>query len=96
MSKDTIKRFFRLLNPFGYHCGDTQKLLFDYAEGRLDAETTTKLDKHLADCGVCIEFVKSYRETRNLCCKHGHCEKDIPPELERKLCEFIKQDMDKS
>jgi anti-sigma factor RsiW len=86
-----LKKIIRwIARPFGYHCGHTQKLLFDYAEGLLDPQIAAKLELHLSDCPRCIEYVRTYRETKDLCAKYGRLLREMPPELEKKLCEFIR------
>ncbi len=91
-----LKKILRwFARPFGYHCGHTEKLLFDYAEGTLDPQIAAKLDLHLSDCPRCVEYVRTYRATKDLCCHHGKAAREMPPELEKKLCEFIKENMKK-
>ena len=70
-------------------CMRTHRLLFEYAQGELDETTRRKLDAHLADCPGCLKFVESYRQTiatTRQCCRHPV---EIPPELQRKLEDFI-------
>jgi len=54
-----IKKFFR--RTLG--CRDVHRLLFEYAQGTLDPETTRQLDKHFRDCPSCLEFIRTYRQT---------------------------------
>lgn len=69
-------------------CVRTRRLLFDYAEGRLDPETSRRLEEHLSDCPHCLEYTRSYRQTISLYRKH-YPRPAMPLELRKKLEEFI-------
>jgi anti-sigma factor RsiW len=83
----------KMLHPFAYTCGHTHKLLFDFAEGTLEPTIARKLEAHLQDCPECLEFVRTYREAKRLSHELGRLEREIPPELERKLVEFIRTNL---
>jgi anti-sigma factor RsiW len=70
-------------------CKSVHKLLFDYVQGNLSADLKQELDHHLSDCPGCMEYVKTYAAT--IRATHQFCPKctEIPPEVERKLKEFI-------
>ena len=70
-------------------CLRTHRLLFDYVEDKLAPETRRKLDAHLKDCPHCLEYTQSYRETISMCQKHYPLVRRMPPELKRKLEEFV-------
>jgi len=73
-------------------CVTVHRLLFDYVQGNLDSQTSDKLTKHLGDCPSCQEFVSSYRKTISLtrsCCAPPA--REIPPELKKRLEEFIEK-----
>jgi len=75
-------------------CKEVQQLLFDYAQGNLDADTARKLEKHIGDCPPCLEYVESYRKTIHAC--REHCKspaRDMPPELKQKLTDFISREL---
>jgi anti-sigma factor RsiW len=88
--QDLMRKF---LGIGGLHCRDCHKLLFDYAQGNLDAETAKKLEEHLGDCPPCLEYVETYRKTITAC--KNHCQKtaEMPPELKRKLQDFIAKNL---
>jgi anti-sigma factor RsiW len=93
MSADKIMGFLAcLFHP--HKCGRTKKLLYEYVEGELNQDTQHKLEKHLADCPSCLEYVKSYRTIIELTHHHALADTPMPPALKQKLCEFIKQNPD--
>jgi anti-sigma factor RsiW len=93
MSTDKIMGFLAcLFHP--HKCGRTKKLLYEYVEGELNEDTQHKLEKHLADCPSCLEYVKSYRTIIELTHHHALADTPMPPALKQKLCEFIKQNPD--
>ena len=93
MSVDKIMGFLAcLFHP--HKCGRTKKLLYEYVEGELNQDTQHKLEKHLADCPSCLEYVKSYRTIIELTHHHALADTPMPPALKQKLCEFIKQNPD--
>jgi anti-sigma factor RsiW len=76
-----------LLRPS--RCREVDELLYLYVEGDLSQETQRRLEKHIADCPACMEYVQSYRRVVFLTGQsHDGCPK-MPPELERKLEQFI-------
>ena len=80
----------KLHSIFECPCGRVHQLLFDYTQGNLDAETASKLEKHIGDCPPCLEYVETYRKTIGAC--REHCKTpatDMPPELKRKLQDFL-------
>ena len=81
-----------LVNPSA--CQRTNKLLYEYVEGKLDEDTRQRLDKHLSDCPQCVRYVESYRRTIALTRKHCPHEIEMPDALKRKLHEFIRQNPD--
>ena len=90
-----VKRFVgRALHLGGYCCGDTEQLLFEYVEKELPADVRTKLEKHIADCRSCVEYVDSYRRTIEATHCHGCPETEMPPELQRRLKDFLAQNPD--
>jgi len=81
----------RALHLGGFGCTDTEHLLFEYVAGDLNEETRRKLDKHLADCPSCIQYVGSYRKTIELTHNHGLPEIEMPLELQSRLRDFIQK-----
>ena len=93
MSMMHIRGFFGcLFHPI--ECGRTKKLLYEYVEGELNQDTQHKLEKHLADCPACLDYVKSYRTLIELTHHHALADTPIPPALKQKLREFIEQNPD--
>lgn len=89
-----VSRFFsRVASHFGCPCSEVHKLLFDYAQGNLDAEKAKRLEKHISDCPPCLEFVESYKKTVTACREHGKATTELPPELKKKLCDFIEKEL---
>ncbi len=74
-------------------CREIGQLLYDYVEGLLEPSLKGKLDQHLSDCPGCTSFINTYKETTKLS-KALKCE-EIPPELQRKLRSFIKENLKK-
>ena len=70
-------------------CRQTSKLLFEFVEGDLDEPTRQKLQAHLSDCPTCLNYVESYRHIIEVTHRHGVVEVEMPPELRRKLQQFI-------
>lgn len=72
-------------------CKEVETLLFDYTQGNLDADTARRLEKHLGDCPPCLQYVETYRKTIGACREHCKSATDMPPELKKKLQDFIAQ-----
>jgi anti-sigma factor RsiW len=70
-------------------CRDIHRLLFAYAQGGLDPEVKRRLDEHLAGCPPCLDFVQTYHQTITATRCHCRCHHEMPPELRRRLEEFI-------
>lgn len=70
-------------------CKELVDLLADYLEGQLPPEVAGEIDQHLADCPLCLNFLKTYRVTTRLI-REVACE-DIPPELGERLQRFLRE-----
>ena len=81
----------RALHLGGYGCSDTEQLLFDYIEDDLSADVRGKLEKHLADCPSCLNYIGSYRKTIQATREHARPKIEMPLELQHRLQEFIAQ-----
>jgi hypothetical protein len=71
-------------------CRDVHRLLFDYAQGTLDPEVKERLDDHFRDCPLCLEFIRTYRQTiaaTRCFCARGKVE--MPAEVRLTLEKFI-------
>ena len=75
-------------------CKECLDLLHDYLEGELDQETSISLEEHFADCPPCIAFFKTYKTTSTVC-RESLGTIEIPSEVQSKLIEFIKVNIQK-
>jgi anti-sigma factor RsiW len=48
-------------------CKDSIDVLLQYLDGELPAEEAAALESHLGCCTPCVEFLRTYRSTSNLC-----------------------------
>lgn len=60
-------------------CREIFALLSEYLDSELPAGDCAELERHLADCPPCIEFLNSLKETVRLCHDCGPAE--APPPL---------------
>ena len=81
----------RILHFGGYCCSDTEQLLFEYVEKELPDEVRAKLDRHIADCRSCVEYVNSYRRTIEATHDHALPTIEMPLELQQRLKDFLAQ-----
>ena len=81
----------RIAHLGGYGCSDTERLLFEFVEGDLDADTKRKLEIHISDCPPCLEYLETYERTIEVTHQHGLPPVEIPAELQAKLQLFIQQ-----
>jgi len=42
----------------GMDCQDVVELVTAYAEGTLDADARARFERHLADCGWCVDYLE--------------------------------------
>ncbi len=68
-------------------CSRVISLLADYLERRLPADVRARLERHLADCEVCLRQLRTYESTVSLL--RSLQEEDLPPELRLRLRAFI-------
>jgi anti-sigma factor RsiW len=62
-------------------------LLQEYVDGTLPADEKEALDRHIKACPPCVDFVRKYKATPNLC-KQALAE-EIPEELGDRLSAFL-------
>jgi len=75
-------------------CKELVDLMADYLEGQLEPDAARDLDRHLADCPPCLNFLKTYRATTRLI-REVACE-EIPPELGERLERFLRERLGKT
>ncbi len=61
------------------NCGEMFAELSSYLDRELPEDSCRQIEEHLAGCEPCIEFVRSLRQTIDLC--HEHTPEEIPPPL---------------
>ena len=64
-------------------CKDVVSLLTEYLEGSLAAGDVATLEKHLALCSACGEYLESIRKTRDA--MRRLASRDVPEECRREL-----------
>ncbi len=62
-------------------------LLADYLEGRLPEGARRELERHLAGCSRCEEYLEGYRSTVDLL--RSLTDDDLPPELRLRVRAFL-------
>lgn len=70
-------------------CRECVDLLADYVDGTLSKAQAELLDWHLDGCAPCVAFVNTYKGTVDAARRLR--ETRIPPELHRKLLDFLKR-----
>ena len=68
-------------------CADVIALLTEYLDGSLAPAVRAALDRHLAGCAACAEYLRSLRTTA-LAVSRLHCEA-IPREVRGRLRSFL-------
>jgi anti-sigma factor RsiW len=59
-----------------YDCKQIFEMLSQYLDKELPPATCEELERHIADCGPCVEFVESLRKSVQLC---SECPPPEPP-----------------
>jgi len=75
--------------PSSLECRQIAELLGDYLEGTLPGQTRELLEWHIEGCAPCVAFVNTYKGTVDAARRLR--EATMPPELRRKLIEFLKR-----
>ena len=70
-------------------CEDSIHLLLDYLDGKIPPETAKALEAHLSACPPCVDFMKGYRATPELC-REALAER-MPETLASKLSSFLRE-----
>ena len=68
-------------------CRDAIGLFSDYLESAMSAEALGELEQHLRDCAPCVAYLNTFRRSREL--TREASEVEMPPELKRRLRQFL-------
>ncbi len=60
-------------------CREFIEFLMEYLDGQLPAEQRSVFDAHLEECPTCVEYLKSYQQSVELCRAACECSADEPP-----------------
>jgi predicted anti-sigma-YlaC factor YlaD len=73
------------------NCRDVIELLADYLEMTVNSETRARLEAHLAGCGPCQAYLKTYRRTRDVAAaaEREALPPRMPPEMKAHLRAFL-------
>ncbi len=69
------------------NCKELIYLLGDYFDGSMEAQLRTELDSHVAKCVPCVNFLRTYGKTRELCRQLKP--EEIPEDLKVRLKAFV-------
>jgi len=78
--KDTV--------PEWVTCQHSLSQLQDYLDGTLSPEEKAKLDRHFRACPPCIDFVRKYKATPQVCAKA--LDHDVPKDMGDRLTSFLR------
>ena len=71
-----------------YTCKDAIDLLLQYLDGEMTAESKEHLEQHLGGCAPCVDFLKTYKATPQLCRKALAAK--MPEALASNLSDFLR------
>ena len=74
-------------------CKESIDVLLQYLDGEMPPEEAKALESHLDCCAPCVEFLRTYRETSNLC-KRALAAK-LPESVAAGLQSFLRERMKK-
>jgi anti-sigma factor RsiW len=74
-------------------CKDSIDVLLLYLDGEMPPEDVRALEEHLGCCAPCVEFLRTYRDTTNLC-KRALAAK-MPESVAASLQDFLRERMKK-
>jgi anti-sigma factor RsiW len=72
-----------------YTCKDSIELLRAFLDGDLPAEEEQHLHEHLSACPPCVDFLRTYQATPQLC--QRALGKQMPLEMSVKLTDFLRE-----
>jgi anti-sigma factor RsiW len=70
-------------------CRDVFEMLSEYIDGDLPVDTCEQIEKHIADCPPCVQFVESLRKSISVFRDYRPSENPPPlsPEAKQRLAE---------
>ncbi len=71
-----------------FTCKRSVQQLLEYLDGEIPPEEQRQLEEHLSGCPPCVEFVRSYRATPDLC--RNHLVQRMPDEMADRLKQFLR------
>ncbi len=74
-------------SPEWVTCKHSLALLVEYLDGTLPPQEKAALDRHFRACPPCIDFVRKYRSTPDLC--RSTMKEDVPAEMSQRLTAFL-------
>ena len=78
------------------NCKDCVDLLYDYLDSSLDPGTLKRLDEHFSACPPCVNFVNTYKSCAEMGKKMRDQRVQIPTEVENRLKDFLKKELELS
>ena len=70
-------------------CREVIRVLIDYLEGDLSADERQGLEEHMAGCGACYAFMRTYQKSTELV-RAALQPDDVPEELSARVRRFLK------
>ncbi|MEN9800457.1 MAG: hypothetical protein RL653_4154 [Pseudomonadota bacterium] len=74
-------------------CKDSIDVLLQYLDGEMPPDEAKALEEHLGGCTPCVDFIRTYRDTTNLC-KRALAAK-MPESVASSLQGFLRERMKK-
>jgi hypothetical protein len=71
-------------------CEECIEVLVDYVDGTMDAVTLEAFEAHFADCGPCVDFLKTYRATISVSARM-FADEPIPEPVSQRLRSFLRE-----
>jgi anti-sigma factor RsiW len=59
-------------------CRDVFEMLSEYIDGDLPTDTCEEIEKHIADCAPCVQFVESLRKSVSVYRDYRPAENPLP------------------
>ena len=74
-------------------CKESIDVLLQYLDGEMSPAEAKVLEEHLGCCAPCVEFLRTYRDTTNLCKKALAAK--MPESVAASLQDFLRGQMKK-